>query len=88
MGFAVVNRHGLPVSRGRAIARWAAGWLSVFAVIAGIALLVEHPGPSTAGKFKIISFVLFLAGCALVHLFERPWQAWFEKISGTYVVPR
>ena len=76
------------MSRGRAIARWAAGWLSVFAVIAGIALLVEHPGPSTAGKFKIISFVLFLAGCALVHLFERPWQAWFEKISGTYVVPR
>ena len=88
MGLAVVNRHGRPASRGRVIARWAAGWLSVLAMIAGIAFLIEQPGPSAAGRFKILSFFVFLSGCALVHLYERPWQAWFERITGTYVVPR
>lgn len=89
MGLAVVNRHGRPVSRRRAVWRWLLAWLPVgLMLLLGLLAISPDTGP-TARSLRHLLFIN-LAGlmAVLSELESHPWRVWFEKLSGTYVVPR
>lgn len=77
MGMAVVNHHGQPASRWRALARWALGWLPALFLF-GAAWYFGRPA-----LLILVAFALVVIG-----LRSRPWQAWFEWFTGSYLVPR
>jgi uncharacterized RDD family membrane protein YckC len=94
MGLAVVDRHGAPVSRGRALWRWLVGWTPVFLWVSVVFFLMVSPATGTLRTVKVDVVVragLYTLLAVLGHLgivLESPWRNWNDKLSGTYVVPR
>ena len=94
MGLAVVDRHGAPVSRGRALWRWVVGWTPVLLWLGVIMFIFVSPFTGTVRHIKVGAVVrcsLWTLMALLAHLgsgMESPWRAWNDKLSGTYVVPR
>ncbi len=94
MGLAVVDRHGAPVSRGRALWRWLVGWTPVLLWLGIILFLVVSPFTGTVRPVKVdavLRYSLYTLMALLGHLgssLERPWRTWNDQLSGTYVVPR
>lgn len=94
MGLAVVDRHGTPVSRGRALWRWLVGWTPVMLWLAVIMFLLVSPFTGTVRLVKVdavVRYSLYTLLAVLAHLgnsLESPWRTWNDKLSGTYIVPR
>lgn len=94
MGLAVVDRHGAPVSRGRALWRWLVGWTPALLWLGFLLFLFVSPFTGTIRPFKVgvaVRWSLYTLLAVLAHLgnsLESPWRNWNDKLSGTYVVPR
>jgi len=94
MGLAVVDHHGAPVSRGRALWRWLVSWTPVFVWMGVVCFLLVSPFTGTIRTVKVDVVVragLYTLLAVLGHLgiaLESPWRNWNDKLSGTYVVPR
>lgn len=94
MGLAVVDRHGAPVSRGRALWRWLVGWTPALLWLGFLLFLLVSPFTGTVRPIKVgvaVRYSLYTLMALLAHLgsgMESPWRAWNDKLSGTYVVPR
>ena len=94
MGLVVVDRHGAPVSRGRALWRWLVGWTPLLVWVAIILFLATATSTGLVHPIKVeavVRYSLYTLMALLAHLgssLESPWRTWNDKLSGTYVVPR
>lgn len=77
----VVDRHGHPVTQGRALLRYVLAWvwfLPPFAVLAPLRL--------TAGEMTVLTFGWILVW-ALLSRFHPQRQFWHDVLAGTRLVP-
>ncbi|MFM8469443.1 MAG: hypothetical protein ACKODH_05655, partial [Limisphaerales bacterium] len=94
MGLALVDRHGVPASRGRALWRWVIGVVPLAVWLVVVSLLLVNPWTGAPLAIKTVNLVrcgaisLMAVLSHLGSIGERPWRAWTDKLSGTYVVPR